>query len=69
MDVEEINRLLHKIELCLRYIMEELENNDDPENEYYNKFGELIETTVNEMLNKITNLRIDSELYNLNNFK
>ena len=69
MDVNEINRLLHKIELCLRYIMEELENNDDPENEYYNKFEELIETTVNEMLNKITNLRIDSELYNLNNFK
>ena len=63
MDISEINRLLHKIELCLRYIIAELENNEDPENEYYNKFGELIEITVNEILNKITNIRIDSELY------
>ena len=69
MDVEEINRLLHKIEHCLRNIIITLENKIDFENEYYNKFEELIETTVNEMLNKITNLRIDSELYKLNNFK
>ena len=66
MNIEEISRLLHKIELCLGYVITELENNDDPENEFYNKFGELLKTTVNEILNKITNIRIDTELYKLN---
>mgnify|MGYP006375956791 CR=1 FL=1 len=58
-DTEEINRLLRKIELCLGYVIIELENH---ESEFYNQYGKMMETVVTEILNKIKNLIRETKL-------
>ena len=59
MDTEEINRLLRKIDDCFCYIIVELNRNDDIENKFYKRFGELLKTLSNETLLKIRDIQRD----------
>ena len=59
MDTEEINRPLRKIDDCFCYIIVELNRNDDIENKFYKRFGELLKTLSNETLLKIRDIKRD----------
>ena len=59
MDTEEINRQLRKIDDCFCYIIVELNRNDDIENKFYKRFGELLKTLSNETLLKIRDIQRD----------
>ena len=59
MDIDEINRQLRKIDDCFCYIIVELNRNDDIENKFYKRFGELLKTLSNETLLKIRDIKRD----------
>ena len=59
MDTEEINRQLRKIDDCFCYIIVELNRNNDIENKFYKRFGELLKTLSNETLLKIRDIQRD----------
>ena len=59
MDIEDIKRQLRKIDDCFCYIIVELNRNDDIENKFYKRFGELLKTLSNETLLKIRDIKRD----------
>ena len=59
MDTEDINRQLRKIDDCFCYIIVELNRNDDIENKFYKRFGELLKTLSKETLLKIRDIKRD----------
>ena len=56
-DIADIKRQLRKIDDCFCYIIVELNRNDDIENKFYKRFGELLKTLSNETLLKIRDIK------------
>ena len=69
MDIEEINSHLQKINDCVKYIVIEINKNDNKNDNFYNKYEEQLQNIFSETLLKLIVILNESYLTNLNEIK
>ena len=69
MDIEEINSHLQKINDCVKYIVIELNKDDNRNNNFYDKYEEQLQNIFSETLLKLIVILNELYLANLNEIK
>ena len=69
MDIEEINSHLQKINDCVKYIVIELNKDDNRNNNFYDKYEEQLQIIFSETLLKLIVILNEVYLTNLNEIK
>ena len=69
MDIDEINSHLEKINDCVKYIVIEINKNENRNTEFYNKYEEQLQIIFSETLLKLIVILNEVYLTNLNEIK
>ena len=69
MDIDEINSHLEKINDCVKYIVIEINKNENRNSEFYNKYEEQLQIIFSETLLKLIVILNEVYLTNLNEIK
>ena len=69
MDIDEINSHLQKINNCVKYIVIEINKNENRNNEFYNKYEEQLQIIFSETLLKLIVILNEVYLVDLNEIK
>ena len=69
MDTDEINTCLEKINNCVKYIVIEINKNENRDSEFYNKYEEQLQIIFSETLLKLIVILNEVYLVNLNEIK
>ena len=69
MDIDEINSHLEKINDCVKYIVIEINKNENRDSEFYNKYEEQLQIIFSETLLKLIVILNEVYLTNLNEIK
>mgnify|MGYP003433286827 CR=1 FL=1 len=69
MDIDELNACLEKMNNCLKYIVIEINKNENRNNEFYNKYEEQLYSVFSEASSKLVGILKEIYLGNLNEIK
>ena len=69
MNINDINASLEKMNNCLKYIVIEIDKNENRNNEFYSKYEEQLYIIFSETLLKLVAILNDAYLANLNEIK
>ena len=69
MDIDEINSHLEKMNDCVKYIVIEIDKNENRNSEFYNKYEEQLQIIFSETLLKLIVILNEVYLNNLNEIK
>ena len=69
MNIDDINACLEKMNNCLKYIVIEIDKNENRNNEFYNKYEEQLYSVFSEALLKLIVILNEIYLINLNEIK
>ena len=69
MNIDDINACLEKMNNCLKYIVIEIDKNENRNNEFYNKYEEQLYSVFSEASLKLIVILNEIYLINLNEIK